>query len=200
MTNTHLLQKNISLLDKLVSLAQETNTKSLDDEGDVFFNENINFFSKSYMVLMCAYLESYVKEVSRFYIDAVDTYLQGVNLPTNLVKWAVLKNKYKPLSDSSYSNLSLRIEDKEIDDNISGNPYTTFPFFIRLGIDLEGNDSLSKIKEVIETIVNKRNSIVHHNDDAGDIGLVDIQNNVTSIKTYITQIDAEITAVLPSIE
>jgi hypothetical protein len=42
------------------------------------------------------------------------------------------------------------------------------------------------------TIVVKRNKVVHHNDEASDISNDDLKNYIDSLKKYLANIDKEI--------
>ena len=60
------------------------------------------------------------------------------------------------------------------------------------GIDLEKNIKFNSIKELIKTIVEKRNNILHHNDNASDIGNQDILKYIGEFIEYSKIIDEEI--------
>ncbi|PAJ71832.1 hypothetical protein CJF42_24545 [Pseudoalteromonas sp. NBT06-2] len=192
MACTEQYQINNQLLDDLIELAKETKIKSLDDGCDDFFTENVNFFSKSYMVLMCAYLEAYIKSVSKHYISEISCKINEYKIPSNLLKWSIQKEKFKVDNEKDCLKLNVSISANDIDKNVSANPYTTAPFFIRLGIDLNKNSNYSDLSDLVETIVNKRNSIVHHNDNATDITFDDVILNAAKLKDYIKLVDEEI--------
>lgn len=49
-----------ALFIELKEMVVTTESKVLDDDNpDIFFSNNANFFTKSFIVIMCAYLESY---------------------------------------------------------------------------------------------------------------------------------------------
>lgn len=196
MSGTHIFIKSEELLNNLINLSELTNQKTIDGNSDEYFEININFFTKSFMVLMCAYLEAYVKDVAQFYIQEVNKVLIRTNIPANILKWSILKNKFDHKKENDFSTLKLSISEDDIDKNVSANPHTTTPFFVRLGIDLSQNSDYAEVKDTIETIVNKRNSIVHHNDAASDIGLADVVENAKLIKCYIKILDNEILSAL----
>ncbi|HHP0481475.1 TPA: HEPN domain-containing protein [Vibrio campbellii] len=189
------------LLDNLVKMAQDTQAKSVDFDAqdNDFFQENMNFFVKSYMVLMCAYLESYLKALSKSYIDKVEESLASSSYPKNLLRWSVQKEKYKHSNDGVLDKFSLGITSDDIDKNLSANPHKTSPFFTRLGIHLEALDEYNSIKEQIEMIVTKRNNIVHYNDDAGDTGITDIIQYADLIIQYMTILDLQVSSCIESI-
>lgn len=83
----------------------------------------------------------------------------------------------------------LSISDDDVDKNLSANPYKTVPFFYRLGINLEDIEEYLQLKEQVETLVNKRNEIVHHNDDASDLTFIDVKDRALLLIRYMTIID-----------
>lgn len=201
MSSTSQFITSKDLIDNLIKMASDTQAKSVnaDSEDNDFFQENMNFFVKSYMVLMCAYLESFLKSLSKSYIDKVEESLISSAYPKNLLRWSVQKEKYKPSNDGILDQFSLGITDDDIDKNLSANPHKTIPFFTRLGIHLEGLDDYVAIKEQIEMIVNKRNNIVHYNDDSGDTGISDIVQYANLIIDYMAILDEQVATRIDSI-
>ncbi|MEZ8449091.1 HEPN domain-containing protein [Vibrio splendidus] len=194
MATTPQFDTSRELIQGLIDLTRETESKSMDDEhsDNEFFQVNMNLFVKSYMVLMCAYLESYLKSLSKCYIDRVEESLTSATYPKNLLRWSVLKDKYKHNNDGAQDLFSLGITDEDIDKNLSANPHKTAPFFVRLGIHLESIDEYMAIKEQVEMIVNKRNNIVHYNDDASDTGPRDVVANADLLIDYMKILDAQV--------
>ncbi len=194
MASTHQFEVSSQLLNNLIVLTNQTAAKSLDETNNdnEFFQENMNLFVKSYMVLMCAYLESYLKVLTKNYIDSIEKSLQTSSYPKNLLRWSVLKEKYKHTTDGIEDTFSLGISNDDIDKNLSANPHKTAPFFHRLGINLEALDEYNALKEQVEMIVNKRNSIVHYNDEASDIAPHDIIDNASLILRYMKVLDEQV--------
>jgi hypothetical protein len=54
---------------------------------------------------------------------------------------------------------------------------------------LNSDDKFNEHKELINSIVNKRNNIIHHNDDASDISFSDLIANVDVFLEYMSSID-----------
>ncbi|OHU89186.1 MULTISPECIES: HEPN domain-containing protein [Pseudoalteromonas] len=182
------------LMDSLVELVEQSELRFQAD--DDLFGEHMNLFVRSYMVLMCAYLESYLKNLTKHYIDKVDEALVASPYPKNLFRWSVQREKYKHNNDGICDFFSLGISSDDIDKNLSANPHKTIPFFARLGIRLEAIDDFSDISDQVEAIVTKRNNIVHYNDDASDVGARDIIENVEVLKQYMRVLDSEISSSL----
>ncbi|WP_409050269.1 HEPN domain-containing protein [Siphonobacter sp. SORGH_AS_0500] len=72
---------------------------------------------------------------------------------------------------------------------MSGNPFRTKSLFKKFGIDLDKNDIFNIQKESVNNIVNKRNKVLHHNDEASDISNQDLLRHIDSLVEYMTNID-----------
>ena len=193
MSNSTVLTNYTELLNNLNVLNKETEQKVIAENPDEFVTRNINFFTKSFTITICAYLESFLKDISMTIIDDTNRKLSESKIAHNLVKWSVLKKKdLKDLNDSEllFEDLTIKITKKELDDFISGNPYKTEKLFNKIGIKLYENDKYREHKDKVQTIVNKRNKIVHHNDNASDISFNDIDSNIKIILEYIENIDS----------
>lgn len=192
MDNTPFKETYITQLEKLKEIIEIANSRIVSEKPDPFFENNANFFSKSFLVVMCAYLESYLKDASMIIIDEANKRLNQSRLPHNLVKWSFNIEKEFKDSDFKFEDFKIRIKKKELDDFISGNPYRTKDLFRKLGINLDNDHLFNSQKEKINTIVVKRNKIVHHNDQASDISNSDLIENIKMIKEYISNIDVVI--------
>ena len=109
-------------------------------------------------------------------------------MPHNLIKWN-LSNKELKDADLKFEDLKITIKRRDLDEFISGNPFRTIPLFKKFGIELEMNATFNNQKEIINTIVTKRNNIIHHNDDASDLAFNDIISNINFIRSYVNNID-----------
>lgn len=178
-----------SQLEKLKGIIEISNSRIISETPDDFFQENANFFTKSFLVIMCAYLESYLKDALMVIIDETNTKLNQSKLPHNLVRWSFNIDKDLKDSDSKFEDFKIPIKKKELDDFISGNPFKTKDIFKKLGINLENNVTFNSQKERINAIVIKRNKIIHHNDDASDVSNNDLIENIKAIKEYILNLD-----------
>lgn len=179
----------ISQLNKLKEIIEIANTRIVSETPDNFFQNNANFFTKSFLVIMCAYLESYLKDALMVIIDETNTKLNQSKLPHNLVRWSLNIEKELKDSDSKFEDFKIPIKKKELDDFISGNPFRTKDLFKKLGINLESDLLFNSQKDRINTIVLKRNKIIHHNDDASDVSNTDLIDNIKAITEYIVNID-----------
>jgi hypothetical protein len=192
MNKSSIFQTYLTMLDDLKKLNNETNTKALSDNADSFISNNINFFTKSFMITLCAYLESYLKDISMEIINAMNLRLNIAKLPYNLIKWSILKKKkLTDLSDNElkFEQLIINIKKLELDDFISGMPHRTESLFKKLGIKLSDNEIYKNQKEKIVSIVVKRNKILHYNDSASDLSFTDVSNYIDFVLKYIENID-----------
>lgn len=182
-------QQQFDSLKKIVGEVDEKSKSELPEH--TFFLDNINFFTKSFLVTICAYLESFLKDIAYLTIQNYDQKLNGLGIPSNLVQWYwILKNEKK--FESRFEEFRLNIEKKDLDNYISGNPYKTIKLFEYIGIDLNKNDKFQELKVKINSIVVKRNNIIHHNDNASDITLSDILDYIESVQIYLMIINDQI--------
>lgn len=178
-----------SQLEKLKNIVDKTSTKSVIESPDPYFGDNVNFFTKSFLVNICAYLESFIKDIIFSCIENINTRIESSEIPHNLILWDL--NYDKEIKEKSYifSNLKVRIKKKDLDEHISGSPHRTIKLFRNIGIDLESNTDFNSYKERINMIVVKRNKILHHNDDASDISFSDIMQFIDEIDKYMKTLD-----------
>lgn len=185
--NTSIFDKYLTLFVALGNVVHESNSRVVGEKPDELFANGVNFFVKSYLVSICTYLEAYLQEIAYFHAKNIDDKVRMAGIPHNYVHWKMgveLKKdriKFEPLSFS--------ITAKEISDSISGNPYKTIKLFQNLGLDLSGESEFENKKELINTIVSKRNNIVHHNDNAIDISFTDLLSYIEEVVDYISIID-----------
>lgn len=189
MDNTPHKASYVSQLDKLKEIIEIANSRIVSETPDDFFQNNANFFTKSFLVIMCAYLESYLKDALMVIIDETNSKLNQSKLPHNLVRWSLNIEKELKDSDLKFEDFKIPIKKKELDDFISGSPFRTKDLFKKLGINLESDALFNSQKERINAIVVKRNKIIHHNDDASDVSNSDLIENIKSITEYIKNMD-----------
>jgi hypothetical protein len=187
----HLIEYKAQFTD-LEKIVIDINNKVLSDSSDPFFINNINYLTKSFLVTICAYLESFIKDITYTTIQNYNNRLNGLGIPTNLTKWAF--NPKTKIDDKQlkFTELTFNIKKKDLDDHVSANPFKTIKLFKQIGIDLEKNESFNELKTVINSIVVKRNNIIHYNDNASDISLLDVLDYIKVVQKYMTLIDSEI--------
>lgn len=187
-------------LEKLRRISTETNSRA-DNKNqnlfDEFFYENINFFMRNYMIMLCTYLESYLTDIAKEIFEKHCNQINGYGLPKRFI--------YSNIYSFNDENIrGIRADEKFIINSteaiknflgqtrISGNVGKTIHAFEILGIDLATAFSDVSIKERISTIVNIRNGIIHRNDDATTITHRDINEYIDLVKEYISNIHRKI--------
>ncbi len=194
MSEQEIHDKYANLFEQLKVIINKTYDRIIGSNPDPLFEENVNFFTKSFLVSTCAYLESYLKEIAFSRIDAVNQKLLNVSVPHNLIRWDILHPKDVAEKDLKFESLKISIRKKDLDDHISGSPYRTETLFKKIGIDLTVIHGFSSKKEVINSIVVKRNRIVHHNDDANDVSMIDLITYIDSFIEYMELITQSVKA------
>lgn len=185
---------------KLKEIIESTNN-SIISSDEPLFCDNVNFFIKTYLIMQCVYLESYIKEVLIFYVEEINKQIIGLKVPYNLVKWSFsLTNLIKESERNNYIDTIYKIEMsiKDIDKHISANPYRTRELLEHFGINLKENEKFVQLSDKINSIVTKRNNIIHYNDDASDISALDLITNNQIIDEYMSIIDNAICLGLPN--
>ena len=176
---------------KLKEIIESTNY-SIISSGEPLFCDNVNFFIKTYLIMQCVYLESYIKEVLIFYVEEINKQIIRLKVPYNLVKWSLsLSNLIKESERNSHIDTIYKIEMtiKDIDEHISANPYRTRVLLEHFGINLKENKKFVQLSDKINSIVTQRNNIIHYNDDASDISALDLIANNQIIVEYMSIID-----------
>jgi hypothetical protein len=186
--NTKIYKNYIEQFSSLKNLIINTNKRAVEKPEDNYITESINFFSKSFLVMGCAYLEAYLKEVADLIVDNINKLLAISKLPSNVIQWSVLRDRYKD-SNGQCEEFKLSITSKDIDDEISGNIGKTISLFSKLGVLLLSDTNFNESRDLISSIVAKRNDVVHHNDDIGDLSFLDIAWRIDSLMAYIKVID-----------
>jgi hypothetical protein len=105
-----------------------------------------------------------------------------------LIKWSLKKDLKE--NELKFEDFNLDIKREKLDDFISGNPFKTENLFKNLGMNLGENSIFREQKDKLNTIISKRNNIIHHNDEASDISLKDISEHIEFFVSYIENIDS----------
>lgn len=190
MNHSETYKKYSLLINNLFIIIQQSQDRILKENADDFFVENYNFLVKSYLVSLCSYLEAYLKEAASAHVTKIQNQLAEINLPHNIVHWRV--NQKFSTGDLKFQAFSIPITINDIDRELSSNPFKTSKLFEYIGINLEEDNVFKTHKEQVNSVVAKRNSIIHHNDSAADITLTDIKSYVEIFINYMNSIDLEI--------
>ena len=186
LNNSDLCSQYENLFASLKEVVKNSEQRVISDEPDELFIDNVNFFVKSYLINICSYLEAYLQDVALKYSDNISSRIVSAKIPHNFLHWRLntgLKDKY-----FNYNDISLPVSKKDISDNISANPYRTLKLFQLLGVDLSKMEVFESSKDLVNSIVTKRNNIIHHNDTAADISFGDLISYIDVIIPYMKAI------------
>jgi hypothetical protein len=178
-------ERLIVRLKEVVTISQQRVT---DESPDPLFNENLNFFTKAYLISLCTYLEAFLQDIAWTYVGSVKARIATAQIPTNVVRWCFAKDVKE--KDLVFEALTLDVSRKDVADELSGNPGKTIALFRKIGVNLRSNSQFEACKEVVGSIVAKRNNIIHHNDSAADISLKDLLSYADQFLSYMRAIQA----------
>lgn len=177
----------LGLFNSLKEIIGKSQIRLEQDPPDTFFVDHSNFLVKSYLISLCSYLEAFLKDVAHEHVNSIKQRIVQANVPHNIVVWSLnteVKDKHL-----GYKQFSLPLSKKDVDDELSGNPFRTATLFRYIGIDLESNDEFKLNKELVNSVVAKRNNIIHHNDAATDTSLGDLLGYIDVFIAYAKAIE-----------
>jgi hypothetical protein len=175
-----------SLSTELEQIIADAEYRITSDQSDTFFVTNANFLTKSFLISLCCYLEVFLKEIANAHVSNAKLRILNAKVPHNLLAWS-LNRKVKD-DDLRFVPFSLSLTAKDIDDELSGNPFRTAKCFRLLGVELDAVAGFSATKDLVNMVVSKRNNIIHHNDTAADVSLGDIRVYSGHFQVYIRAI------------
>jgi hypothetical protein len=181
----------LGLFNNLKEVIRKSQERMFSDPPDVFFVDHSNFLVKSYLICLCSYLEAFLKDVAYAHVNRVKQHIIQANVPHNIILWSLeadVKDK-----NLAYQPFALPLEKKNVDDELSGNPFRTSKLFRYIGIDLESCDQFRGYKELVNSVVAKRNNVIHHNDGATDTSLADLLGHIDVFINYTKSIEATAT-------
>lgn len=177
-------KKGLSELDAMVFAAEREVIFGSNNVSLV--TDNINFFTKSFLISVCAHLEMCIKEIVFTVAVNIDARLYAAAVPASIIEWRFSPKRKGESGYGRCSSFTIGMTKKEVDDFVSGNVYKTKEALALVGVDLEGDrPKWESWKEIIQAIVTRRNNIVHHNDSASDIALGDVRRYIASVMEYI---------------
>lgn len=151
-------------------------------QGIKLITDNVNFFTKSFLITLCAQLETCVKDVVFAIASDIDSRLDTAKIPEALLDWRYKKDK-KHVSRPAFA---VKMTRKEIDEIVSGNVFKTKDSLLLIGVNLALDVGEWEMwKELIQAIVTRRNNIVHHDDDASDLSFGDIRVYIQRVREYL---------------
>jgi len=155
------------------------------NHGIELITNNVNFFTKSFLITLCAHLEMGIKDIVFAVAKNIDSRLSIAAIPTSIVEWRYGPKNKKQEKCNPISRFGIGLTKKEVDELVSGNVYRTRDALSLVGVDLTYKIAdWEAWKELIQTIVTRRNNIVHHNDDASDLSFGDIRLYIKKINEY----------------
>lgn len=179
MIDRGLLTKFLGQFDNLKQVVAESSARSITDPPDKLFYGHQNVFVKSYLVSACSMLEAFIQELAGAYVDKMQEKINSANLPFNLVVWVAEHEKAR----QEFRAFEAKKSKKDIADLISPNYWKTMQAFTRIGVDISTSEAVN-YKDYIASIVDKRNKIVHHNDDALDLSFNDVITAIDNFAKY----------------
>jgi len=183
---TELYEKYENLYDLLCSIIKKSEQRVIAEPQDDLFSDNVNFFVKSYMINICSYLEAYLQDIAFEYHKSINEKIKSLKIPHNFIYWRLSKDiKDK---DLKFEEANYPANKKEISDNLSANPYRTIKLYRLLGIDLTTEAEFNENKDLVNTVIIKRNNIIHHNDSAMDVSFSDLITNIEIFKKYMSAV------------
>ncbi|WP_141099346.1 HEPN domain-containing protein [Pseudomonas nitroreducens] len=192
MEENEIFEKFKKQYENLEGIISESQKRTVSDPVDDLFSENLNFFIKAYLINICTYLEAFLQELALCRLERIKKLVSDVSIPHNLMIWCT-KAEHKE-KDLKFEEFKIEKTKSDISDELSGNPYKTINTFKLLGIDIRKNQKFEEHKDVIGSIVTKRNNIIHHNDEASDISLNDL---ITYIPKFIEYSSGILESILP---
>ena len=183
----NLTKSFLDSLEEIKSQIDKTEKYILEDHD--YFQEQVNFFTKSIIISICTHFEAFTKEIVKFTINHYSNKLKVIQIPSNLLLWDIEKNNYKEKDRDSKKNHSLTINNDDIDYILSANPYRVKNALLRCGIDLDLSSIFKDNIHIINSFVEKRNQIIHYNHGVSDISLGDLKYHLNSIFLVIIEID-----------
>jgi hypothetical protein len=174
------------LFRKLQEIILVSKDRVICEEIDTLFIENINFFTKSYLISLCTYLEACLQDIAYVHAMEIGQRTKNARIPRNYLLWSLDKEIKK--KELAFEDIDIKPDKKEISNDLSGNPHKTIMLFRYLGIDLTNDERFNKNKDLVGTVVSKRNNIIHHNDEAMDISFDDLLNFIDVFMEYMEAI------------
>lgn len=187
MTNNDVYIKYKELYSSLKQIIEESEKRTIDDEPDKLFIDNVNFFVKSYLINMCTYLESYLQDIAYIHAKEINNRLKASKIPHNYLLWNLSKEVKD--KDLKYVDADFKINKKVISDELSANPHKTIKLFRVLGVNLNTSGEFNNLKDLVNSVVVKRNNIIHHNDNAIDISFSDLSDYIDAFLEYMSSVN-----------
>ncbi len=197
-TQTKSLENFIKSIDDLIMVVHDANNKIIASEVEEFVYKNSNFLTKSFLINLCSHLEIYIKDALEELLWEIINRLNSHKIPYNLIRWN-LESKPKwstqiwqllERKKRRFECFKIHINKKDFENFISWNPQKTKELFTMFWINLEENISFQSSRDIIQNIIQKRNNILHHNDNASDLSNKDILDGIEEFRKYVINLDS----------
>jgi hypothetical protein len=185
MTHEEIHERYRELFNSLKRIISASQSRIINDDPDLLFMDNINYFTKSYLISICTYLEAYLQDLAFVHAEEISERAKAARIPKNYLHWSF--NKEMKPKDFAFEDVNISLSKKDIAENLSGNPHKTIVLFRYLGVDLNSDICFSENKDLVGSVVAKRNNIIHHNDEATDISFSDL---LYFIDVFLVYMDA----------
>lgn len=172
---------------ELQTIVQKTEAAIVSESSqDLLVSANVNFFAKSFLISICAHLEMCIKDIVFAVASELDRRLSVASIPTTFIEWRYSQKKKVDSPGQQIQSAGIGMTRKEIDELVSGNVFKTKDALALVGVELAADKAKwESWKELIQSMVTKRNNIVHHNDAASDLSLGDIRQYINLTVSYI---------------
>jgi hypothetical protein len=176
-----------SLIEALKLIILESKRRVIADPPDHLFEANQNFFVKAYLISLCTYLEAFLQDLAIAHVERAKERIANAQVPHNMVRWSIQRDT--KIKEFKFSDFSLPLVSSDIESELSGNPGKTIALFRKIGIDLASSNDFESVKSIIGSVVDKRNQIIHQNDNAADLTLDDITGYADRFLVYMRAIN-----------
>ena len=134
MNLTEIVDRYALLSSELEQIISDAERRITADPPDPYFVANANFLTKSFLISLCCYLEVFLKEIANAHVSNAKQQIINAKVPHNLLTWSVVREVKE--KDLRFGTFELSLTAKEIDEELSGNPFRTAKCFRFLGVDL----------------------------------------------------------------
>jgi len=176
------------LIQDLKAVVVASEARVLQPIPDPIFIDNLNFFTKAYLISLCTCLEAFLQDLAFSHVRQIENRIALAKIPHNVVRWSVSKDLKE--KEMEFRHFTLSTSRQDLADELSGNPGKTIGLFKRVGIDLKSSEDFRLLKDVVGAVVAKRNNIIHHNDSATDVSLSDVISFADQFLRYMGAIAA----------
>ncbi len=166
----------------LITIARESERRTVKDPVDELFDAHLNVFTKSYIVSACSILEAFIQDIAFAFTAEMAKRISDANVPRNILVWAISGETKK--GDFKFEQFNIGLKKKDISDIVSGNFFKTIKVFEKIGIEIEKDSDFLRFSDSIGSAVDKRNKIVHHNDNASDMSMKDVIVMIETFERY----------------